>query len=244
MKDKVYKILFIACRRIQSNWGSGVDIFPLLPAPTSVLPLGPVLCLGPAVPLLRDRDRRSRGDQYWQVRGQYSPLLFNQVAEDFRASISIANEDSSVKINFQGPVLPVDRCQFFSTNIREIFLSNFVTRISFHEFHKQQTIMCSIISQGSIIREKINDVSQLLDGPLPGNAVAFIRIFSQHGICHTSGASWESLRWGTVARRPDLWTSLQRWMWLTVWPWHRQWRGHQHIRLWIILTALTKSRNT
>ena len=113
IKDNVHKILFIACRRIQSNWGSGVDIFPLLPAPTPVLPLGPVLCFGPAVPLLRDRDRRPGGDSY-PIRGQYWPLTSNQVAEDFRASISIANEDCSVKINFQGPVLPVDRCHIFS----------------------------------------------------------------------------------------------------------------------------------
>lgn len=32
-----------------------------------------------------------------------------EVAEDFRASISITNEENSVKISFQGPVLPVDR---------------------------------------------------------------------------------------------------------------------------------------
>ena len=114
IKVNVYKILFIACRRIQSKWGSGVDIFPLLPAPAPVLPLGPVLCLGPAVPLLRDRDRRPGGDKYCPIRGQYWTLPSNQVAEDFNASISIANEDSSVKINFQGPVLPVDRFHIFS----------------------------------------------------------------------------------------------------------------------------------
>ena len=32
-----------------------------------------------------------------------------EVAEDFRANISIANEDHSIKIEFQGPVLAVDR---------------------------------------------------------------------------------------------------------------------------------------
>jgi len=32
-----------------------------------------------------------------------------EVAEDFRAKISIANEDHSIKIEFQGPVLAVDR---------------------------------------------------------------------------------------------------------------------------------------
>ena len=39
-----------------------MDIFPLFPALSPVLPLGPVLRLGATVPLLRDRDRRPGGN--------------------------------------------------------------------------------------------------------------------------------------------------------------------------------------
>ena len=35
-----------------------------------------------------------------------------EVAEDFKANISIANEDQSIKIEFQGPVLAVDRWEY------------------------------------------------------------------------------------------------------------------------------------
>ena len=35
-----------------------------------------------------------------------------EVAEDYRANISISNEDQSVSISFSGPVLAIDRYNF------------------------------------------------------------------------------------------------------------------------------------
>ena len=40
-----------------------------------------------------------------------------EVAEDFRAVISISNEDNSVSLKFSAPVLAIDRFVSFKTNL-------------------------------------------------------------------------------------------------------------------------------
>ena len=75
------------------------------------------------------------------------------------------------------------------------------------------------LSQGSIERAKTDDVSQLLDGSLPGNEVtsnSYHNIFPSN--VTLTEVSLESRRSATAASQPGLWTSPQRWMLPTVWP--------------------------
>ena len=176
--------LFFKCRRIQFNWGSCVDVFPLSPWLSPVLPLRPVLRLGATFPLLRDRDRRPGGkirdqseasvESWWPIRWQrtFEPT---SVLRMRIARWKLVSRDQFFQLTGVASFLYIISSDFN----RLTFLPKTHSLSFFSENPKTQNGNMFQKIQGSIIREKINDVSQLLDGPLSGNAVTFITIFSQ-----------------------------------------------------------------